>query len=66
MFVFSSFFFFPLFFVVRSTNDHVLCGDLLLGKSKRKRKEETRALFRASARNGRNWKIEKEEKNGVW
>lgn len=66
VFVFSSFFFFPLFFVVRSTNDYVLCGDLLLGKSKRKRKEETRALFRASARNGRNWKIEKEEKNGVW
>ena len=44
MFVFSSFFFFffffLLFFVDRPTNDHVLCGDLFLGKFKRKRNEE--------------------------
>lgn len=41
---FSSSFFPPSFFVDRPTNDHVLCGDLLLGKSKKKLKEEARVI----------------------
>lgn len=36
----SSSFFSSFFFVDRPTNDHVLCGDLFLGKFKRKRNEE--------------------------
>lgn len=42
MFVFSSFLLLPFsfFFVHCPFNDYVLCGDLLLGKSKRKQKEE--------------------------